>query len=63
MPFLPNWLEMLHKPMLKSIIGNKNGTWMTGSNWSGMKPGAVKGWLFIELVKDEHKNIIPLANK
>lgn len=54
---------MLHKPMPKSIIGNKNGTWMTGSNWSGMKPGAGEGWLFIELVKDEHKNMIPLTNK
>lgn len=52
---MPFWLELLHKPMPKSIIGSENGAKMIGSNSLGMKLGAGDEFLYIELVKDEHK--------
>ena len=54
---------MLHKPMPKSMTENKNGVWMAGSTWSGMKPVAGDGWLFIDLVRAENKNLTQKRSK
>ena len=49
--------------MPKSMTENKNGVWVAGSNWSSMRPGAWDGWLFIDLLRAENKNLTQSEKK